>query len=136
MVMEFNFIGDELDVRMLTQNFDVNPRKILTRTITVGKDLYQIDHYGEARFLRRKTDADGTLTDQFEIEPARKPNYGTNAPLYVHKNQFIYTASGSKEKIVARLSVKGNNNGWQKCGKYKNLYFAKKPRSSGCPGEL
>ena len=46
MIMELNFIGDELDVRMLEQNFDVNSRKLLTRTIRVGKDLYQIDHKG------------------------------------------------------------------------------------------
>ena len=46
MIMELNFIGDELDVRMLAQNFDVNSRKLLTRTIRVGKDLYQIDHKG------------------------------------------------------------------------------------------
>ena len=36
------------------QNFDVNPRKLLTQTIAVGKDLYQIDHKGDSRFLRRK----------------------------------------------------------------------------------
>ena len=70
--------------------------------------------------MRRVKDADGNLTDQFEIEPARKANYGTNGPLYVHKNQYIYTASGSKDKIVARLGIKANLAPWQKKGKYKN----------------